>query len=114
MGIPWKKIGKGLLGIGESGLLPIPWLAPIIHGVEAAVTGPGQGATKFAMVSTIADAVVSQLVDIGVMTPEQVQKLNDLKTAAINSYVALKNLEAQGQADMQALHDFLGSLKHPS
>ena len=110
MGIPWKRIGHILEGVGKSGLVPIPGLPAAIEGVEAAF-GQGQGATKLSIVSQIADVALNETLSLDALTADQVTQLQALKTAYISDYVAGRNLEAKIVADAQALQAFIASLK---
>lgn len=109
---PWKKIGQVLLGLGKSGLIPIPGLPAAIDGIEAAFP-PKSGVTKLAAADAIADALIGASKDLGALTAEQSAELQRLKTAYINDYVAARNLESQMEADAKALKSFIDGL-HPA
>lgn len=98
MGVPWKKIGKGLLKSIAVGAVFDPHMALLQGAIEAVErTTAGQAGTdKKATVDAISDAVLeAELFDL---TPDQRAELRQVRGAWIDLYVALRNTKASIEA----------------
>lgn len=110
MGIPWKKIGQGVLKGLALGAMFEPHIAAInglIEGVEAAVTLAGPD--KKAIVVAASDAVLASELDG--LTPEQEQAIRDARDAYIDTYVALRNAQAKAEDAYDKLQAAIADVK---
>lgn len=92
MHIPWRRIFTGAEAVLTLASPFVPQLAAIqavIHGVESAVSGQGQGAQKKAIVQAAGMAMIeSQLAGL---TTEQQTAVAASLSAFIDAYVASQN-----------------------
>ena len=110
MGIPWKKIGQVFLGIGKSGLLPVPGLPMAIELIEDALPD-AKGSDKKKAVEAISDAILSAGAALQGLTEEQVEAVKRARSKAIDAYVAARNAESAAQDAFDELRVVIATFK---
>lgn len=108
---PLARVGARIVDVGAE--LGLPGMAPLdmlIEGIERAMPG-APGATKKSIVEGISEASIELALEMGWITAEQAAAGRALRSAAIDDYVAYKNLEAKAYASKAAYDAFVASFK---
>lgn len=119
MGVPWKKIGKGLLkglkiGAGVAAFVPgnpvSPWLEMIENLIDDAEEAmpDDPGSDKHAAVVAASDVLLKS--KLAKLTPEQVANFQAARDKAIVAIVASKNAYAQAQDAAEAFKKAVDAL----
>lgn len=118
-----KKTGQVLLGIGKSGLLPVPGLPMAIETVEATVAAARNdadrdgvpdaptGPSKFQQVVLISDGMLKAAGVLDVLSPEERAKVDAVRAQTIQDYVAYRNAEAQAKASFDQWEALIASFR---
>ena len=92
MGFPWKKLATFGLAAGKIGSKLVPGLTIAMEVVET-LHSELPGRDKKAQVQIIASSAVAVVEALKIATPAQAQQIREAQSAAIDAYVAARNLE---------------------